>query len=497
MKRLIGLILILLASTAQAAEHPLIKWVPGNPLVLVSGQDPAATFEKFQSLELVKTHAETKDRESFDDSKLALKLQARAKEFSEFAEHDLAISTLLELAGDHVTLALYDIGELRFLLLSDLSTAGQAALAYLDQYDSLDARTVGGRTYRVKEDPDRGLTLALHRSDGLLAVSNDITLIEGALRLAAEEPGDAFIQTSGWTEAIASEPATAEATTLIALDMSRLTEDRYFRNYWTFGNVKSLSDYVSVVSAIEVNGQEFSERRVVAGAQKVEGRTLAAKGLPGAWWTQAGAGKDPSAELAAFFRWSIGSQPDWKEHLVGRLFAVRAIDAENRPLGFAKVAALATDGSLTAEQIAKAIENGAAEKLLIRPENFQFDEQGEMLSFEPAIGFPGAYVMQKGSVILVANDQKALVNAAKMISAESDPAIEEATFVNLSDQAPLWAKAFAQMGPNAVFSDYEIGEFFSTELTGLLKAAGNFDSYSFEAKRAQSGLLIQNVRYER
>jgi hypothetical protein len=56
-------------------------------------------------------------------------------------------------AGSETVLAVFDIGELSFLLLVRMSPAEQAKLAFVERRGDFTERVYEGRTYRAKIDP--------------------------------------------------------------------------------------------------------------------------------------------------------------------------------------------------------------------------------------------------------------------------------------------------------------------------------------------------------
>ena len=500
MKRLFLLLLLLgmLAAPGAAADHPLLSLVPQRPLLVLSGTDFSGTIGRLKSLDAYRRHSESKDREQFDDSKLALKLSARVEQFGEFVGHKIDFDTLLELSGNHTALALYDIGQLTFLLLSDLDLKGQAALSYLEKFESLDTRKVGQRTFYVKEDPDKGLSFALYRADDLLLVSNQVTLIEDALNLLeAGAPGQSYAKSEAWTAATEADPGLVQAPTVLCLDSERLVHDRYFKYYWAFGNRQQFLDVRALVSSIEIKNGSLHERRVVLGAKEKPGNTLTAKGLP-AVWSEAGAGPDPAGELAAFFGWTLPASNPWTEAIQGRLLAVQAHPDGDNPVRFAKGAVLLFNGAPPIESLTRSILDGVRSQLLLAPASVSFTpEAKDVFAFEPLAGFPGAYVAAKGSMLVIANDRAMLSALQKKAEPAGDARIEEWVSLDASDQLPIWAKAFRQMGPEAAFDNHNTGVFFAIELSGLLDAAAAFRSFRLKAERLENGALIQQVVYEK
>lgn len=493
---IIILCLIGMHGIGQAAEHSLISYVPGKPLVIFSAEDLKGNAERLKSHQAVQEHAKSRDRERYDDSKLTLKLGDRIAAFGDFVGHKISFDTLLELSGDHTALALYDIGNLRFLLLSDLNTKGQAALAYLEKLDSFDTRKIGERIFYTKEDPERGLSFAMYKSDKLLLVSNEIQLIEQSLWILENGPNEeSFALNEDWTNGIKGQDDLLSSEMILYLDMARLLSDRYFRNYWIYRNRESLSDYKTVIAGIDVKKNGIHEKRVVLGSVPRDGVVSALKGVPFAWWSEAGPGKNPRKEISDYFGWKLMPKNEWKDSIRGRLLSLQAREDKYGIFHFIKGEVLYTDGGLNAKILAEEILNGSKSDLLIIPENFGFDISSDgVLKFERLKGMAGVYIKENDKRIFIANDPGLLKKLEKMTVLEIEK-VEEASYLPMEQEFETWANAFNQMGPDAAFYMLDIGYFFGLEMPPLLRAAANYKNYTFRAVREPDGRLLQAVSY--
>lgn len=481
---------------ASASDHPLISYVPGKPLVLLSVEKLNGISDRLSSHEAVVAHKNTRDKERFDDSKLTLKLGDRIAGFGDFIGHKIDFKTLRQLSGDHTTLALYDIGDLRFLLLSDLNIKAQAALSYLDKFESLDTRKVGEKIFFVKEDPERGLSFAIYRSDNILLISNDILLIENALRIMENSrEGESFEKSDEWVNSQKEKDVLFNSPMLIYLDMSRLLSDRYFRYYWLYRNQELISDYKTVVAGIDISNNGIREKRVIIGVSPREGIVPVLKSSPFAWWCEAGPGRNPKKETSEFFGWKILETKQWKNNVKGRLLALQTKKDEHGIIYFSKGEILLTDGQLNSKMIADEIINGSKNDLLIKPENYQFMAGNDgLLYFEKIKGIAGVYIKENGNKIFLANSPRMLKELENRVEIQSNN-LEEASFIPMKNEFENWVNAFTQMGPDAAFYMLDIGYFFSSEMTDLLMAIGKYNKFQFEAHRDSEGRLLQSISY--
>lgn len=494
---LIMFALILIAKSAVGAEHPLVKYLPSSPLLFISGEEIGETFRKLENLKAVKAHNASGDRQAFDKSKLALKLKSRIKAFGTFVGHDIDMKTFLELSGRHTVFALYDIGNLRFLMVSDLGVKGQGALSYLEKIQGFDERKIGDKVFYVKEDPDKGLAFALFKSENLIIISNDIILAEQTI-LNMENANDAagFGQNEHWRLAESLNDAALESPMILYADMERLLDDGYFRYYWVFRNREKIKEFKAVIIGIDVSQNSITERRFVIEKGKDSGLTLRLKEFFGAWQSLPGSGKDLCVELSDFFGWNIQSGGNWGGSVSGRLFAINAQKDKNDLVYFAKGVALLVDGNLTAGQISDAILAGIKEKLLIVPADLAFTKEKNGFLVLEGSGIGNCYISRTDDMIFISDDLEIMRTLIGEVE-KNDAGIEEDIHVDLGKELPVWTKAFSQMGPSATFPRYDTGFFFYFEMTGLLNSMANFNKFTLTGVRKQEDVLIQTVVYGR
>jgi hypothetical protein len=488
---------LLLSSTAFCAEHPLVKYLPQNPLVVLSAEDFSRTYQSLTALPAASAHRDSADRQSFDKSKLALKFKERARELGEFAGHKIDLETLTQLSGKHITLALYDIGELRFLLLTDLNAKGQAGLDYLKKYDSLDTRTIGDRTYFVK-DPEKGLSIALYRDNNFMAVSNDISLIESAL-LARDDPNfeSGFTKDIDWAAANESAPVILLKPTLLYLNMKKLLEDRYFRHYWVYRNLELLQNQQGVFVGLEMDSQRIYEKRLVIGPSRYSGPGFSADDSIGAWWSTAKPTKPTVEMVREYFGWPQWNELSKLENSNRLMLCVLPKKQNSGIISFKKGAVIHSDGDITAQGIGQAIISSINEKMLIPAPSIKLVlSRSDQWAIQALPELGGIYLAQKGQNIFIANDREYLQDLLKKV-VETEKDIVESAFVPLDEPASLWGTALVQMGPTAAFSEYDAGIFYQNEIASILFAASKFKSFHFRIESKSEERVIQEVIYEK
>ncbi|MCB9475952.1 MAG: hypothetical protein H6685_03715 [Deltaproteobacteria bacterium] len=476
----------------EGTPHELLDVVAGDPLVVLSAKDFSSTVASLRDTPAFAAHEKSRDREAYEKSHLALKFEDRLRTFSDFVGHEVRWETLMELAGDHLVFALYDIGELKFVLLSRMDTTGQAALDYLKPLDSLDTRLVGERLYHVKEDPDLGLSLAFYRTDDLILIATDIAMADATLRnLGPNKSPERFTQRSTFAMPANAAPDVTVSGTLLYLDMARLLEDRYFRFYWIFNNLPRQNDVLSVVSGITPTRDGYREQRVLLGPQRASVPALSIENFDGL--RHSGPCADNAKESAfEFLSWPPKAD-DGAISCDAMLQAMRAVKDESGLVRIAKGLALRVSGAADVTAIANSLAKSGNDAMLIPANVAETTAHGDVTVVRNAMG-GGAFLARDGELLFLANDEALLADLRKSVTS-GDGVMVEQSAIDLANQAELFAEAFRQMGPDGTFDDLGAGGFFAEELAETLDAAALAPSFTMRAWSIGDGLMRQDVAY--
>lgn len=225
----------------------------------------------------------------FTVSKLYNKITDRIDTLEQATGFGLTLENLREAAGGPSAIALYDIGELRFVFLTRLPMAKVAATSLWDLRTSFDERrTDSGQQYYVKEDEIGRVALAFAVSGDLFIVGTDVPQFEQTLALV-KGSGASLAADERFSEAFTG--MTAEGNLTVYLDQEAIAATPYFRSYWIFGNTADLAPIrrVGIIAAIEAGGISEHRRLVREGAASSAGDTSAlVAALPGGAYLECG-----------------------------------------------------------------------------------------------------------------------------------------------------------------------------------------------------------------
>lgn len=239
------------------------RFVPPGALAYAEVSDLGTLLARALESGPVKKLAETAAWEDFTVSKLYNKLSDRIAELEEATGFGLSLENLRAAAGSRSALALYDIGELRFVFISQLSMDRIAATALWNLREGFDERrTDDGRSYFVSEDEIGRVALAFAVSGDLFIVATDVPRFEQCLSLIAGG-GESLIADQRFAEAFAG--LHGDPDLRLYLDHEAIAATPYFRGYWFYGNAADLAGIsrVGITAAFNTAGEIREQRRIV------------------------------------------------------------------------------------------------------------------------------------------------------------------------------------------------------------------------------------------
>jgi len=494
--RRIALISILLAvaamavwATVAASRTSLLEWIPGEPLVVVAADDLPQLAARVRELPAAKEYLDGQAHDAYSDSKLALKLADRAKRLGKLAGTELTLSTLFAHAGGETALALYDIGELQFLVLVRMDAAEQSKLEFVKAKADFTERVYEGRTYLAKVDYNAGQAFAFYQQNDLLVVSNNIDLIEGAL-LARAQPDAQPRLVAGDTYRRLRElqPDLTAADATVYLDMKRLRDDRYFKVYWAWRNFDELAAVDAVLIGFDCDGRTMRERRALLGPTAVAPPYLAYDGdmsalLPG--------GESTTARLSAHLGWPLNELD-----LDGRaeallLIAQPAIDEETGVVVLRRGAAIA-DVQTTPTHVLQAVAAGMTAPRPALPYALTPKTVNGVVSLTTLPELPGAYAMRRGDLLLLADDETLLRAMAEKVKRDEPGPLQTA---NVTGEAAMQLATFLQQAKQWGAARDDGASFATNTLVSILQAAGNFKRMT-AVTTPQPGGLVQETRWQ-
>jgi hypothetical protein len=255
----LGLVVWGFAQVAPSAPRELAGAVPVGPLLYLEAKDFRGLLNDWNASAEKRLWLTSANFQVFERSRLFLRLQQAQAEFAAAAGVPPDMALLENVAGDRSALALYDIGDLKFLFLTHLPANQFAAGALWKTRGAFQPRQAAGLNYYVRSDPasHRVAAFAAAKDYVLLATSEDA--IAGALTLLAGQSTAALRQEPWFAASV--QAAQSAGDLRMAVNFERVARSPYFRSYWIQRNVSDLKEYTAAISDLVRAPDEIVERR--------------------------------------------------------------------------------------------------------------------------------------------------------------------------------------------------------------------------------------------
>ncbi len=290
---LIGIAVVALAhrsdgqQTRPVAEQLRLAGItPRGALVYVQATDLSALMKMWNASNIREQYYKSASFSAYSQSHIYLKLQNRKQDFEQAIGFGLDEDRLAELAGGASSVAMYDIGKLEMVFVTEVPRARAIATTMFKQVPQFQERSADGSPYYVHDvKTDNGnlnQQFCFAYSEGKLIVTTAEGLMIRALRNAKQTGDDALLpdllSIAGQAEGFAARDIT------IWLDQARLNKNLYFNNYWIHHNTtetdpSSLANIESGLIDVRFTPQGLNEQRwfKMSSANANEAGTLSAE----------------------------------------------------------------------------------------------------------------------------------------------------------------------------------------------------------------------------
>lgn len=253
------------ADRGPAADGlPLARLIPRGAIAYVQARNFADLFSRWKAAPAHDRYYGSDNYKAFQQSRLYAKLSERLKEFEDGAGVQMDEARIAEMAGGATAVAMYDMGKLEIVYVTELPAAKASLTALFKQSAKFEARKAGNNPYFVLElatDGGRmrqGLSFA--SADGKFIVATTETLMQRTLGNLAADSTDRLSDDIAPTLAVA-EGFQAHDVTLWT-DIPRLKAQRFFKLYWIQGKASAGLDGVSATLAdLDLASEGIVERR--------------------------------------------------------------------------------------------------------------------------------------------------------------------------------------------------------------------------------------------
>lgn len=267
---LAGILIGTIVASAISSRNNMVRTAaddfPRGALLFVQTDNLSSLIKLWNESAIKDKYLASQNFAEFKDRHLGLKLASRWTEFGDAAGFPIDLEAVSGLAHTQAAAAIYDIGKLEFVFISQLGDELFAATMLMQNSERFEAEEIaGGSTiYRVAVAADRG-----RQKQDLL-----FTHLKGRLIVATSEPllartisnvtGRAVKDRLSGDAAFRALWKTAGSRTLtVWLNQSALNNDYYFKRYWLMGEVDELKNIEAVVCDFSVEEHRLVERRKI------------------------------------------------------------------------------------------------------------------------------------------------------------------------------------------------------------------------------------------
>jgi hypothetical protein len=245
--------------SGPSTTAPLAGVMPSGAVLYVEARDFASLVKDWNASPEKAAWLKSDNYSVFSRSKLFTRLEKAEQEYAKAAGFPASMATLANIAGTQSALALYDIGELRFVYVARMSSSLPAVLtAARPAYQT---RKAGGVDYFVSTDKESGRVAAFAFTNDTLVLGTDEGLVASTLLLLSGGKGPA-ITGDGWYDR-AVKTAGAPGEVRIVANIATLDRSPHFRSYWVQQNITELKQFAAFVSDLNRASGELREERVL------------------------------------------------------------------------------------------------------------------------------------------------------------------------------------------------------------------------------------------
>lgn len=250
----------LVAQTMQPPANPSNYFPPG-PALYVETRDLAGLLGNWSASPEKRDWLASDNYSVFSRSRLFLRLQEAQNEFTQAAGLAPDMDLVNSVAGGESGFAIYDIGKLEFLYITQLASAKAIETALWKTRSSYDARNSAGQQYFVHSDPQSKRTAAFAANNGWLLLATREDLMAGALALLAGQKNPSLSAENWFDGAVKASKQQGEIR--IALNMPVLVRSPHFRSYWIQNNVGELKEYSAGIVDVFRESSQIREERIL------------------------------------------------------------------------------------------------------------------------------------------------------------------------------------------------------------------------------------------
>src|SRR5690348_4073462 len=258
----IGLSVSWAAFQSTPPEEPAFsRYCPAGALLYIQAKDFSSLLSEWNESSQKRQWVKSANYEVFANSRLLLRLNAASGEFAAAAGLPPDDIFLKQVAGKQSALAIYDIGKLQFLYITQLASPDSMQSALWQTRGKFETRNAAGTTFFFRRDPKSQAEIAFAVSGDHLLLATREDLLAGALQLFGGSNDRSIEAEQWWAQPVAAAGPAGDLR--MVLNLEKIVPSPYFRSYWIQRNVTDMKQYSAAVSDLFRSGKEYREERVL------------------------------------------------------------------------------------------------------------------------------------------------------------------------------------------------------------------------------------------
>jgi hypothetical protein len=242
-------------------EPAFSRFCPAGALLYLQAKNFSGLLSDWNDSPQKQQWVKSANYEVFSNSRLLLRLKGASDQFAAAADLPPDANFLKQVAGRQSALALYDIGKLQFLYITQLSPGNSMQSALWQTRAKFETRSAGGMTFFLRRDTESEAEVAFAASGDHLLLATREDLMASALELMAGSK-DRSVEGEQWfARAIAAAGSAGDLR--MVLNLEKIVPSPYFRSYWIQRNITEMKQYSAAVSDLFRSGKEYREERVL------------------------------------------------------------------------------------------------------------------------------------------------------------------------------------------------------------------------------------------
>ena len=247
--------------SGPAQEPGFSRYFPAGPLLYVQAKNFSSLLSDWNASPEKQQWVKSANYSVFSNSRLLLRLKTASDQFSAAAGLPPDANFFKQVAGAQSALAIYDIGKLQFLYITQLPTASSAQSALWQTREKFETRSAGGVTFFLRRDTESETEAAFAVTGDHLLIATREDLMAGALQLIAGSKDRSVEAEQWWAQPVAAAGTAGDLR--MVLNLEKLVPSPYFRSYWIQRNITEMKRYSAAVSDLFRSGTEYREERVL------------------------------------------------------------------------------------------------------------------------------------------------------------------------------------------------------------------------------------------